>query len=37
MAQTPARLIGAGLEFQGERFDTGVCFMSFPPTRTATR
>ena len=29
MAQARARLTDAGVEFQGEPFDTGVCFMSF--------
>jgi predicted enzyme related to lactoylglutathione lyase len=29
MAQARARLTDAGVEFNGEPFDTGVCFMSF--------
>jgi predicted enzyme related to lactoylglutathione lyase len=29
MAPARARLTDAGVEFQGEPFDTGVCFMSF--------
>jgi predicted enzyme related to lactoylglutathione lyase len=29
MAQARARLTDAGVEFQGEPFDTGVCLMSF--------
>jgi predicted enzyme related to lactoylglutathione lyase len=29
MAHARARLTDAGVEFQGEPFDTGVCFMSF--------
>jgi hypothetical protein len=29
MAQARARLTDAGVEFQGEAFDTGVCPMSF--------
>ena len=29
MAEARARLTDAGVEFHGEAFDTGVCFMSF--------